>query len=387
MPTDRDKLMLARDLIRDKQFQDAREVLETIPDNPTAQQWLAQLDQRLPTAERAQLEQARALAKAGKIGEARDVLRGMGGNPLARQWLAKLERVPEQTTAASAQAGPGKWVTFVTTLIVFLGILGGAFGLSGVLFDDSSSGSDESGPVDSSAPGSDEGESAVTLDETPTDSAADLQPTPAAPAATPAPTAAPTDAPADAASAALPERYTSEDGSLAFDYPAGWTVQPFPSSVAFLMNDAALASTLTTTESFEQVQWAPGQVAGIVYAVPLAQIELGDLSATGGLNALSMARTMLAGMQAQQTDPEPGAEPVAITVIEEPATVDLSHDAALFAVETDQGSSVLFIVALTAEDAVYNLILFAPTGEIGQHRALALALADSIAYTPPVPAG
>ncbi|MBN1681458.1 MAG: hypothetical protein JW966_14350 [Anaerolineae bacterium] len=44
MDTDTQKLTQAKQLIEEKQYQQAIDVLNTIPDNPTAQQWLAKLE-------------------------------------------------------------------------------------------------------------------------------------------------------------------------------------------------------------------------------------------------------------------------------------------------------------------------------------------------------
>ncbi|MBN1200663.1 MAG: DUF4352 domain-containing protein [Anaerolineae bacterium] len=56
MPDDRERLQQARQLIANRQYADARALLDTMPDNPTAQAWLAQLEaalERAHTARRA----------------------------------------------------------------------------------------------------------------------------------------------------------------------------------------------------------------------------------------------------------------------------------------------------------------------------------------------
>lgn len=44
------KLQAARELLQEKRYQEARSLLQTIPSDPTAQKWLAKLDQIAPTA-------------------------------------------------------------------------------------------------------------------------------------------------------------------------------------------------------------------------------------------------------------------------------------------------------------------------------------------------
>ena len=48
MSTDEAKLAYARDLMGQKRYDEAREILETIPDNPQAQSWLMTIDQLAP---------------------------------------------------------------------------------------------------------------------------------------------------------------------------------------------------------------------------------------------------------------------------------------------------------------------------------------------------
>lgn len=50
----KERLMEAQTLIKDKRYDEAREILETLPDNPTAQQWLKKLDDIAPVAARSQ---------------------------------------------------------------------------------------------------------------------------------------------------------------------------------------------------------------------------------------------------------------------------------------------------------------------------------------------
>lgn len=49
MPTDKERLQQARDLIMQKQFDQARLILLEIPHHPTAQKWLAKLEEIAPT--------------------------------------------------------------------------------------------------------------------------------------------------------------------------------------------------------------------------------------------------------------------------------------------------------------------------------------------------
>jgi tetratricopeptide (TPR) repeat protein len=96
--TDTELLKQAQEAIREKDYDEAIAILRQIPDNPTAQEWLAKLT--AATEAKDQLVEAQALIKAQRYDEARVLLEEMGDNPKAQEWLAQLDRLaPEETGA------------------------------------------------------------------------------------------------------------------------------------------------------------------------------------------------------------------------------------------------------------------------------------------------
>jgi hypothetical protein len=108
----------ARELIKDKRYDEARALLREI-DHPTAREWLAKLDKLAPEpspavqaetetppptpSPREQLLAARELLTAKRYDEARALL-GEIDHPTAREWLAKLDRLaPPPVPAPAAQ--------------------------------------------------------------------------------------------------------------------------------------------------------------------------------------------------------------------------------------------------------------------------------------------
>lgn len=104
MASENDQLKQAQALIKEKEYDQAAEILQAMPDNPTAQQWLARIDAL--SAERDQLLQAQALIKAKQYDEARAILQSMGANPQAQQWLAQLDEIAPTKATASPSPGP-----------------------------------------------------------------------------------------------------------------------------------------------------------------------------------------------------------------------------------------------------------------------------------------
>jgi hypothetical protein len=98
------KLQRAKTLIESRQYEEARAILRTLPDNPTAQRWLTKLDQMSPTTanteHEALLKQAKTLINDKKWAEARALLTPIQSNPTAQRWLAKLDEL------APASASP-----------------------------------------------------------------------------------------------------------------------------------------------------------------------------------------------------------------------------------------------------------------------------------------
>jgi tetratricopeptide (TPR) repeat protein len=91
----------ARELIRDKRYDEARALLREI-DHPTAREWLAKLDKLAPEPPapypRDQLLAVRELLTAKRFDEARALLREID-HPAAREWLAKLDKLAPEPPA------------------------------------------------------------------------------------------------------------------------------------------------------------------------------------------------------------------------------------------------------------------------------------------------
>jgi hypothetical protein len=103
--TDTELLKQAQDAIREKNYDEAIAILRQIPDNPTAQEWLAKLT--AATEAKDQLVEAQALIKAQRYDEARALLEEMGDNPKAQEWLAQLDRIaPTETSAPTPPPAP-----------------------------------------------------------------------------------------------------------------------------------------------------------------------------------------------------------------------------------------------------------------------------------------
>lgn len=63
MDTSKQKLLQAQQLLKNKQYPQARQILETLPDHPTPRQWLAKLDQIAPVVDDDLFSQARPVNK------------------------------------------------------------------------------------------------------------------------------------------------------------------------------------------------------------------------------------------------------------------------------------------------------------------------------------
>lgn len=96
--SEQQQLMQARQLIADKQYDAAKAILRELPNNATAQEWLAKMENVPSDETRAFLERAQELIKQRKFAEARAVLSGIADNPTAQKWLAQID----QAVAAAA---------------------------------------------------------------------------------------------------------------------------------------------------------------------------------------------------------------------------------------------------------------------------------------------
>lgn len=100
------QLKLAQDLVKDGEYEQARAILSTLPDNPTAQKWLAQLDERYPNQKSAQeenaLRQAQELIDQEQYAEASALLRTISHNETAQKWLSRIENLEKSSSGDSA---------------------------------------------------------------------------------------------------------------------------------------------------------------------------------------------------------------------------------------------------------------------------------------------
>ncbi|MFP4323648.1 MAG: hypothetical protein ACLFTK_14440 [Anaerolineales bacterium] len=97
--------------IKAREFEHARILLEQLPGDPTAQKWLAKLDEVAPqlpptppppsTPEEQALMRAKDLIAAKRYDDARRILQAIDHDPVAQKWLAKLEEIaPPQASIA-----------------------------------------------------------------------------------------------------------------------------------------------------------------------------------------------------------------------------------------------------------------------------------------------
>jgi hypothetical protein len=93
-------LQKAKELLVAKRYDDARQILESMPDNITAQRWLAKLDEIAPARskrrsekERDKLLLAKSYIQTRKYAKARPILESMPDDPTAQKWLADLDRI------------------------------------------------------------------------------------------------------------------------------------------------------------------------------------------------------------------------------------------------------------------------------------------------------
>ncbi len=102
MNTPKDTLQQAQLLLKNKQYDQARNLLQSISSHPTAQQWLAKLDQIAPVnGDQAQLARAQQLLKDKRYDEARVILEDLPFNTTAEKWLERLNQIAPKTSAVS----------------------------------------------------------------------------------------------------------------------------------------------------------------------------------------------------------------------------------------------------------------------------------------------
>lgn len=99
------KLKLAQDLVKDGEYEQARTILNSLPDNPTAQKWLDQLNQRHPdqksSFEDAQLQKAQELIESEQYTEASTILKTIIHNEPAQKWLDRIENLEKSSSSVN----------------------------------------------------------------------------------------------------------------------------------------------------------------------------------------------------------------------------------------------------------------------------------------------
>lgn len=100
MSNDQSQLQQARTFIQQGNIDGARQILNTMRGNETAEKWLAELDRRYPQGggggaggqdpERAALAQAKGLIDQKRYQEAYGILQGIPHNETAQKWMARL---------------------------------------------------------------------------------------------------------------------------------------------------------------------------------------------------------------------------------------------------------------------------------------------------------
>lgn len=101
------KLHQARSLIKQKEYQQARAILLTMPDDPTARRWLRKLDEIAPAVEQEAnhtviLQRASRLLTKQEWYEARELLEPIKDNPTAARWLARLDEIAPEPEFSGA---------------------------------------------------------------------------------------------------------------------------------------------------------------------------------------------------------------------------------------------------------------------------------------------
>ncbi len=104
MPDEAAQLKRAQELVKSGDYDEARSILVTMPDHPTAQKWLKQLDERHPIdadGDDATLRRAQALIEAEQYEDARALLVSLPHNDTAQKWLVRLDNLDRTTQGAN----------------------------------------------------------------------------------------------------------------------------------------------------------------------------------------------------------------------------------------------------------------------------------------------
>jgi hypothetical protein len=100
------KLKKAKALIQQKRYDDARAILLTISNNPTAKSWLNKLEKRgasPPDDSSQRLQKARKYIQAENFDAARQILMPIASNPTAQRWLQKIDEMDDPFAIESVE--------------------------------------------------------------------------------------------------------------------------------------------------------------------------------------------------------------------------------------------------------------------------------------------
>lgn len=131
------QLETARGLIVAKRYGEARAILKTMPDDPTAQKWLAKLDEISPEPSQsaqppsdaisrppanAKLEAARELIVEKRYAEARTLLKLIPDDPTAQEWLRRLAEIAPEPTQPAPRTPHRWWMWAVGAVVVLVAV-------------------------------------------------------------------------------------------------------------------------------------------------------------------------------------------------------------------------------------------------------------------------
>jgi len=172
----------------------------------------------------------------------------------------------------------------------------------------------------------------------------------------------------------LTETYTSYDGSLSFNYPAGWIAWGYGSDYGYIANSEGAHNIINHNE-----QLTSGQVVisihGIPYAGPEEVVTLEEI-----------ADSMQAGYG---TNPLGNQYDITVELIQDPTILsDLNAVESTF-VRQGRGvtEEVLSMTRLNGETGIFEITMTAPPGETAQYHDLLLSIVATAQYTPPQAGG
>lgn len=110
MDNEREKLLEVKELVNQKKYDEALALLHTMPDNPTAQKWQAQVEKLItrerpssaPDVVQVQLHQAQELIARQRHAEARALLMTIQDDPQAQELIAQLDELDRPQLAFDA---------------------------------------------------------------------------------------------------------------------------------------------------------------------------------------------------------------------------------------------------------------------------------------------